>query len=54
MQHDQDLAVAAAYASGNPHAQHRQAHYAEKSYTHNAGERADQGITEAAAIFGGL
>ena len=38
MQHDQDLAVAAAYASGNSHAQQRHMPYADTAHLHDFGE----------------
>ena len=38
MQPDQDLAVAAAYASGNPHVQQRHTYHVDKAHSHNAGE----------------
>ncbi|KAL0048917.1 hypothetical protein WJX82_002315 [Trebouxia sp. C0006] len=37
MQHDQDLAVAAAYASGNSHAQQRHMPYADTAHLHDFG-----------------
>ena len=39
MQHDQDLAVAAAYASGNSHAQQRHLPYADTVHLQDIGER---------------